>query len=180
MARKPKFTRAQVKNHIKNIQETMDKQKREHEQKGRRFVYITPEEIEKKLRRVNSPFFIGQSFGPPPSPGGSFNYGLYIYNPDAKPAYNLYGLIWVGSGNVDPAVGTFLLNVDTRFPRLTQPQGIDGLQLDPSTTGSLEFTVQVPTTVERTTYFLQSCLMQVNWWDVGKYVDRAMFPLEVR
>src|SRR6266571_403302 len=56
-----------------------------------------------------------------------------IYNPDAKPAYNLYGLIWVGSGNVDPAVGTFLLNVDTRFPRLTQPQGIDGLQLDPST-----------------------------------------------
>src|SRR5437588_12187229 len=84
MARKPKFTRAQVKNHIKNIQEAMDKQKREHEQKGRRFVYITPEEIEKKLRRANSPFFIGQAFGPPPSPGGSFNYGVYVYNPDAK------------------------------------------------------------------------------------------------
>ena len=43
-------------------------------------------------------------------------------------AESLYVHVWVGSGNVDPVVGTFLLNVDTHFPRLTQPKTF-GLQL---------------------------------------------------
>jgi hypothetical protein len=44
-----------------------------------------------------------------------------IRNPDPSQAIWLFAHAWVGSGNVDPAVGTFLLNVDTRFPRLTEP-----------------------------------------------------------
>jgi hypothetical protein len=51
-----------------------------------------------------------------------------IVNPDPMTAESLYVHVWVGSGNVDPVVGTFLLNVDTHFPRLTQPKTF-GLQL---------------------------------------------------
>jgi hypothetical protein len=56
MTKKSRFTRARIKNHIKNIQEAIEKQRRDHERKGKRVVSITPEEIEKKLKRINSPF----------------------------------------------------------------------------------------------------------------------------
>jgi len=61
MAKKPKFTRAQIKNHIKKIQDAMEKRKLEHEQRGELFKSITPEEIEKKFKRVNSPMLVGQA-----------------------------------------------------------------------------------------------------------------------
>jgi len=88
--------------------------------------------------------------------------------------------VWVGSGNVDPTVGTFLLNVDTRFPRLTQPAAF-GLFLDSGAMASLNFALNVPTTVERTNYMGQSLLMQANYFDVGtsRILDRWLFEFEV-
>jgi hypothetical protein len=41
MAKRPKFTPTQIKQHIKKIQETIDKQKRENE--GEHFTSVTPE-----------------------------------------------------------------------------------------------------------------------------------------
>ncbi len=46
------------------------------------------------------------------------SFSLGIYNPDPIQAIWLYAHVWVGSGNVDPVVGTFLGTVDPRFPRL--------------------------------------------------------------
>ena len=60
MAKRPKFTPTQIKQHIKKIQETIDKQKRENE--GEHFTSVTPEEIEKKLKRVNSPMIVSQGW----------------------------------------------------------------------------------------------------------------------
>jgi hypothetical protein len=176
MTKKSRFTRAQIKNHIKNIQEAIEKQRRDHEQKGKRVVSITPEEIEKKLKRINSPFitYIITS-GHALNPGGTFYYGFGIYNPDATQVFELCGHIWVGSGNIDPTVGTFLLNVDTRFPRLTQVI----VQLDPNTSGYVDFNFQVPVTIERTIYFLQSCLMEINPFNTGRYLDRGAILLNV-
>ena len=127
---KSKFTAAQIKEHIKRIQEVIEKQKLEN--KGEQFTVITPEEIEKKLKRVNSPMIVSQTgTWPSPTPaGGTLIYKLGIYNPDPTQAVWLFAHVWVGSGNVDPTVGTFLLNVDTRFPRLTQP-AFAGLTLAP-------------------------------------------------
>src|SRR5262245_24244312 len=178
MAKKPKFARAQIKNHIKKIQQAMEKQKREHEDRGEQFRSVTPEEIEKKLKRVNSPIFVGEWWTGQTTPGGTLNCGLTIYNPDATRANNLYAHVWVGAGNADPTVGTFLLNVDTRFPRVTQPAAFGGLTLVPGSFASLVFALKVSTTVEKATYTGQSCLMRASWFDTGQYLDRAMFVFE--
>jgi hypothetical protein len=79
---------------------------------------------------------------------------------------------------LDPAVGTFLLNVDTHFPRLTQPKSF-GLQLAPGAGAFLTFDLKVPTATEMTNYMGQSCLMRLNNNGLGQYLDRGLFVFEV-
>lgn len=174
-AKQTKFTTAQVKEHIRNIQKAVEKHKRAS--KGEHFTAVTPEDIERKLKRVNSPMIVSQSWNHT-TLGGTFTYNLGIYNPDPTQAIWLFAHVWVGSGNVDPIVGTFLLNVDTRFPRLTEPI-FAGLTLAAGASATLSFTITVPTSVERTNYLGNSCLMQFNWHDVGTYLDRGVFPFAV-
>jgi hypothetical protein len=81
-ARKPRFTRAQIKNHIKKIQEEMEKRRPERERRGERFVPITPEELEKKLKRANSPIIAGGSYTPTTAPvGRSPSLRIFITGP---------------------------------------------------------------------------------------------------
>jgi hypothetical protein len=82
------------------------------------------------------------------------------------------------SGNIDPTVGTFLLNVDTRFPRLTQPPFI-GLSLGSGASTTLSFSIKVPATVESSVHLGNSCLMRLNYHDIGSYLDRGVFPFTV-
>lgn len=174
-SKKTEFTEAQIKEHIQSIEKAVEKHK--SEKKGEHFTSVTPDEIEKKLKRVNSPIIVSQSWGST-MPGGTVDYNLGIYNPDPTQAIWLFAHVWVGSGNVDPTVGTFLLNVDTRFPRLTQPT-FSGLTLEPGASATLSFALKVPTAVEKTNYLGNSCLMQFNWHDVGTYLDRGIFVFEV-
>lgn len=170
-----KWTAGQVKEQIQRIGNAVAKHKAEN--KGEHFTSVTPEDIERKLKRVNSPMIVSQGWSGT-SPGGTFNYGLGIYNPDPTQAVWLFAHVWVGSGNVDPTVGTFLLNVDTRFPRLTQPEFF-GLTLAAGASSVLNFTITVPASIEKTNYLGNSCLMQFNWHDVGTYLDRGIFVFEV-
>ena len=105
-------------------------------------------------------------------------YSATIFNPDPTTARDLYMHVWIGSGNVDPTVGTFLLNVDTRFARLTEPAAF-GLSLAPGASSRFDFTITVPATVQRTKYLGASCLMRFNYNDVGQYLDRGVFPFAV-
>jgi hypothetical protein len=173
--KKTKFTPAQIKEHIKSIQKATEKHKLEN--KGEHFTAVTPEDIEKKLKRVNSPMIVSQGWSGT-TQGGTFNYSLGLYNPDPTQAIWLFAHVWVGSGNIDPTVGTFLSNVDTRFPRLTEP-AFAGLTLAAGASATLNFTVKVPATVEKTNYLGNSCLMQFNWHDIGKYLDRGVFVFAV-
>ena len=91
---------------------------------------------------------------------------------------SLFAHVWIGSGNVDPVVGTFLSNVDPRFPRLTEPP-VFGLTLAPGASAHLTFTIKVPATAEKTNYIGNSCLMQFNWHDTGKYLDRGVIVFAV-
>lgn len=170
-----KWTATQLKKQTEQIKKVIDQQKREF--KSEHFTSVSDEEIERKLKRVNSPMIVSQGWSDT-TLGGTLNYHLGIYNPDPTQAIWMFGHVWVGSGNVDPTVGTFLLNVDTRFPRLTQPEFF-GLSLDPNASASLIFTLKVPTTVEKTNYLGNSCLMQLNWHDVGSYLDRGVFVFRV-
>lgn len=170
-----KFSAAQIKEHIQRIEKVVETNRAENA--GEHFTSVTPEEIERKLKRVNSPMIVSQGWGSV-APGGTVNYNLGIYNPDPTSAVCLFAHVWVGSGNVDPTVGTFLQNVDARFPRLTQP-AFSGLTLSAGNSANLSFSLMIPATVERTNYLGNSCLMQFNWHDVGMYLDRGIFVFRV-
>jgi hypothetical protein len=172
---KKKWTTAQIKDHIQKIQKIVEKQK--HEVKDEHFTGITPEQIEEKFKRVNSPMIVFQGWNST-TPGGTVNYSLGIYNPDPTTAIWLFAHVWVGAANVDPTTGTFLLNVDTRFPNLTEP-AFDGLTLTSGATATLRFSLKVPAGIEKTNYLGNSCLMQFNWHDVGLYLDRGVFVFAV-
>jgi hypothetical protein len=111
-------------------------------------------------------------------PGGNVNYSVTVYNPDPTTAIWLFVHVWVGSGNVDANNGTFLLNVDTRFPRLTQTAPT-GFSLASGASTTLNFTLAVPAAIQKTGYIGNSCLMQFNWHDTGKYLDRGVFVFVV-
>jgi hypothetical protein len=170
-----KWTRSQIKEQIRQIQQAIEKHK--HASPGEHFTAITPEEIEKKLKRVRSPMIVSQGWNDA-ALGGTVNFNLGLFNPDPPQAIWLFAHVFVGSGNVDPTAGTFLLNVDPRFPRLTQP-AFAGLTLAAGASATLAFALKVPPTVEKTNYFGNSCLMQLNWHDVGLYLDRSVFVFAV-
>jgi len=177
--RKAKWTRAQINEHIKKIQKVIEEHKR-LVKKGESYTAVTPEEIENKLNRTNSPMIVSQtgSWTGSTPPGGTFTYNLGLYNPDPTSSIWMFVHVWVGSGNVDPVTGTFLLNVDARFPRLTLP-GFAGLTLPAGGSTVLNFSMKVPATVEKTNYLGNSCLMRFTWHDVGTYLDRAVFVFNV-
>ena len=170
-----KFSPAQIRDLAGKIEAAVKKHKREH--KGEHFTSVTAEEIEKKLKRVDSPMIVSQGWNST-TPGGLVNYGLGIFNPDPTQAIWLFAHVFVGSGNVDPVTGTFLLNVDGRFPRLAEP-AFFGLTLAPGAFAVLNFTLQIPLTVDRSNYLGNSCLMQFNWHDIGQYLDRSVFVFAV-
>lgn len=172
-----KIRPADLKKHMTVIEEEIARQRRAR--KYEHFTGISPEELEKKLQRVNSPFLTFQGWSGAP-PGGSFAYTVGIHNPDPTSASNLYIYVFVGPGNCVTDTGSFLLNVDTRFARQAQPPAF-GLVLASGVSTSQTFTIPVPATVEKTTYFGNSALVQAppSYNDIGTYLDRAVFPFTV-
>lgn len=169
---KGKWTKKEIETHSKKILAICQKQKKEN--KLANFTSITIKEIESKFRRLNSPMIIFQGWGHT-GPGGTIDYFLGIYNPDPTTSQNLFAHMWVGSGNVDPVVGTFLSNIDTRFPRLAQ----EIPPLAPGASNSVRFSFDVPSSIQRTSYFGNSCLMNLSWHDIGIYLDRSVFAFNI-
>jgi hypothetical protein len=171
-----KFTDAQIKEQTVKIEDVIAKEKARF--KGQNFTEVKPEDIDRMLKRVNSPMIVFQGWSGSAPAGGMINYNVGIWNPDPTQAIWLFAHAWVGSGNVDPVVGTFLLNVDPRFPRLTEP-AFAGASINPSTSLTLTFNLHVPAGVEHTNYLGNTCLMQFNWHDIGSYLARSVWPFTV-
>jgi DNA-binding MltR family transcriptional regulator len=53
-----KFTEAQIKEHIQRIEKVVEKNRAEN--LGEHFTSVTPDEIQMKLKRVNSPMIVSQ------------------------------------------------------------------------------------------------------------------------
>ena len=170
-----KFTKDDVTKLTKQIKDAVEKQKKEN--KNENFTSVNEEDIARKLGRVNSPMIVSQGWNNT-TPGGTVNITIGLFNPDPTSASSLYLHAWVGSGNVDPVTGSFLNNVDPRFPRLAQPKFF-GLTLAAGASASISFAIKVPANVEKTVYLGNSCLMQIDYHDIGKYLDRSCFPFEV-
>lgn len=174
-SKRPKWTEPQIKAHIQTIQKFIDKAKRDN--KGEHFLGITPEQVREKLKRVNSPFIVSVGWSST-SPGGTFEVFVGVFNPDPFTQASLFAHVWVGSGNIDPTVGTFLLNVDTRFPQLTEPPFF-GLTLASGAFATLSYSFTVPVNIEPSNYLGNVSLMQFNWFDVGLNLERAVFVFGV-
>jgi hypothetical protein len=172
-----KFTAAKIKEQIKKIQQAIDKEKSRYRDQNLKVTEVKPEDIERKLRHMKSPMIVLQAWISSAPAGGTITYIVGFWNPDPFTAHSIFVHVWVGSGNVDPVVGTFLLNVDTRFPRLTEPA--DGVSIDPSSFWTISFALKVPAGVQKTNYLGNTCLMQFNWHDVGVYLDRGVWPFTV-
>ena len=171
-----KRTAAEIMEQTRKILEALEKEKARSKDQHR--VHVTAADIEKKLKRANSPMFAGHGWSGA-SPGGLMLYNVQIWNPDPVEVFFLFVHVWVGSGHADPVIGTFLSNVDTRFPRLTEPV-FGGLKLKPSTMATLNFSMAVPAGVPKTNYIGNACLMQLNGLDVGNYLDRSGFVFPVQ
>jgi hypothetical protein len=173
-----KLTAAKIKEQIKKIQQAIEEEKSRYQDQNLTFVALNPKDIERKLRRMKSPIIVAQSWDSSVPAGGTIRYDVAVWNPDPTEAFFVFAHVWVGSGNVDPVVGTFLLNVDTRFPRLLEPEPF-GATIQPSSLFHIIFALKVPTGVQKTSYFLNVCLMQARFFDVGVFLDRGGVPFKV-
>ena len=180
MATKTKVTRwttAQVKEHVDKIQKLVKKSEKENRLEN--FLAITPAEIEKKFRRANSPMITTQGWGNS-TPGGTVSYSVSVYNPDPTPVNFLFVHVWVSAAAIaDPDLGTYLLNVDERFARLTE-KPTTGFSLAASggyTT--LNFLLPVPANIPRSGYIGNSCLIKFNGFDTSTFLDRAAFVFKI-
>lgn len=158
---------------------------------GETFAALSLDEAKTRLRGTADPFFGGFGWTMSAPPGGIITGRVEVNfpQPDAIPAdSNIYVHVWVGSGNVDSDVGRFLLNVDPRFPRLSEPK-VPGLRPGVSqvpelpVTGDrslLSFRLQVPFDVEPSVYLGNMCLMRRSPFSVGEVLGRASFAFRVR
>jgi hypothetical protein len=172
-----KWTAAEIQSHIKKIQSITGKLKKEN--KDGTFTAVSEEDLLKKFNRINSPMIVGQSWNNTAGIGGTINYSVTIYNPDPGTASSLIVHTWVGSGNSDTNTGTFLLNVDTRFPRLVQPSSTIGQSLASGASVTLSFAIKIPASADKTYYLGNSCLFRLDFHDAGTYLDRGAFVFGV-
>ncbi|HJQ34372.1 MAG TPA: hypothetical protein VJ866_19485 [Pyrinomonadaceae bacterium] len=174
---KKPFTEAEKTEHVKKIQEEIEKQ-RKKVKKGDNFVAPTEEQLREKLGRVNSPMLTWQGWGTSTPPGGTFTYSVGAYNPDPTWRGNLICYFFVGPGNAIADLSSFMLNADQRFPRLGQTPPY-GFSLNPSEMKTISFPVKVPADALPGVYLGNSVLFMFNFNDVGTYYDRATFPFQV-
>lgn len=174
--RKGKKPLSETDRNLKGIKEAIEKHRR-NARKEETFTSLTEEQARKKLERVNSPMITSQGWSGG-SPGGAAHYSVGIYNPDPVTYHHLFVHVFFGSGHAVPDPGTYLLNVDARWPRLTEvPQ--TGFSLDPSASTILYFSIKIPAGIEPSGYIGNSVLYVAEWHDVGTYLDRATFVVKV-
>ncbi|MEK6406078.1 MAG: OmpH family outer membrane protein [Acidobacteriota bacterium] len=173
-----KKTAAEIKRAIEAIEAEIQKEKKKREKSGETFVSLTREQLENKLKRAESPVITWQSWNNTAPIGGTINYTVGVTNPDPFAWVNLAVAVAVGNRNPITSNDLFLSDFDRRFPTLAQPATI-GFSLGPAGSGtastSFSFALRIPSGVEKTGYFGNSVLQQLNFHDVGKYLDRGVF-----
>lgn len=169
---------AELKRLMDAITTEIAKHKEQHQKKGDTFTSVTQEQLENKLRRAQSPMIVWQAWNNTAPPGGAINYTVGVTNPDPISWSNLAVDVSVGDRNPIMNNDLFLSDRDARFPSLAQPPTI-GFTLGPSGSAtastSFNFSLTIPNGVEKTGYFGNAVLQQLNFHDVGKYLDRGVF-----
>lgn len=176
---------ADLRKQTKIILDVIEKGKEESRASDENFTALTPGDIERNLK-AKDPFLSGYGWRKGAPPGGRLHLRTFIWNSESEPTPMVYAHVWVGSGNIDPAVDTFLANVDARFPRLTRPEYPGLAEGDPhraplsSGLKRLDFDLTLPSPLEESVYMGNICLMQLADFGVGRFLGRGVFPFAVR
>ena len=154
------------------------RERKKHEKRGLAFAGLSREEYEKKLKRVESPIILWHGWTVSTQPGGSILCMAGVQNPDTFFWHSLALAISFGNRNPIARHDEFLTGFDSRFPTCAKPAP-HGFSLAPFATTSYMFQIGIPVGIEKTGYFGNWVLQQMNWLDVGKYLDRGAFFFDV-
>lgn len=169
---------AEVAKAWKTAEAEIAKARKYHEKKGDVFTGLTKEEFEKKMKRVESPMIVGQGWSGSAAPGGTISYSVSVLNPDS------FGWVWlavsvsIGNRNAIVSNDEFMTTFDARFPTYAKPAPV-GFSLAAGASTSQAFSIKIPVGIEKAGYFANACLLQLNWHDVGKYLDRGVCFFDV-
>lgn len=162
----------------KAILEEIKRQHNKADRDGRTFTAVTEEQLLSKLRSVNSPMIVWQSWSSSGTVGSTIKYSVGITNPDAVDAVYVFAHVFVGAANIARNIGEALSAVDTRFPRLTMP-AFPGVTIKAGGFATLDFALTIPAGAQKTNYMGNSVLYRATWHDPAVYLDRGLFVFEV-
>jgi len=158
--------------------EEVERRSAQARDEGMHFTALTEEQLVTKLGKARSPMIVWQAWSGAMTTPGNLSYNVGILNPDPDARNSLFVHVFVGPGNVPFDVGDALQAVDTRFPRLTEPE-FAGLSIAAGTTASLSFTLEVPAGVQPSNYLGNAFLFTATWHDPAEYLDRGLFVFGV-
>jgi hypothetical protein len=157
--------------------EEIQRRRNEAREQGRNFRAPTGAQVLDRLLSAQSPFIFFLSWNGTSSPG-AVNLQVGIMNPDPVTQFSLEVYVFVGPAALVADVGQALAVVDTRFPKLTEPPAF-GLTLNPSTTASLDFDVEVPNGIQPSNYMGNAFLYRDVGFGIGSVFDRQDFIFQV-
>jgi hypothetical protein len=163
----------------RRLLEEIEDLRREAREQGKHLVVRDAAQLLEKLQSTNTPMFttVGWNATTTHSPG-TFDFHVTFFNPDPTFYVWVYGHVFIGPALLPADLGQAVALVDTRFPRLTQPD-YPGLTLQSGTGGRLDFSLPVPKNIEPTNYLGNCFLFVCNYFGVGDYFDRCQFILNV-
>ena len=165
-----------TKDDVKKVREAIEKHRKE--KRHEHFEALTDEQIEEKLKRVNTPFLNSFGYSPTVPPGGSFGFSVGVFNPDPVTISEMYVYAYIGAGIAVPDNGIALLAVDERWNRLAGPAPF-GLSLPSGGSGSVSLTIKAPSTIEKSSYFNTVVLIRRQFFDPSQVLDRGGFVFAV-
>jgi hypothetical protein len=107
-----------IEDSIKRLTEKIAVLKDQATQKGLAFNSLTPEQLEKKLRSTQTPFITATTWTSRGPAFSSFYFSININNPDPIAYFDLFAYFFFGPANMIADVGTALLSVDERLPKI--------------------------------------------------------------
>ena len=93
-----KLTAAKIKEQIKKIQQAIEEEKSRY-QDLTFIALLNPKDIEKKLKRMKSPFLIYQAWTGSVPAGGTVSHNVGVWNPDPTPAFFVLPLSFLSHGS---------------------------------------------------------------------------------
>jgi hypothetical protein len=163
---------------VKKLLGELESHKKSFEKRGLSYTVLEEDQLRAKLARAKSPMIIGQGWSGSVSAGSPLNYDVIVHNPDPGAWIWLFAHVFVGFANPVASLGEAAGAVDTRFPRLTQPE-FAGLTLAANESQTLSYSLSVPGGIEPSNYQGNTFLYQADWHDVGTYFDRGTFIFKV-